>query len=224
MVSLYEDLAAHIECDGFLIENDAYLSDSEDFSPEAAKLYREELNILERNPEVFKPKELKRWSDRKQKQLDLHVAALRNAIRRTRPHALIGRSLHTATLWDPKASEWLAQNYSEALKHHDFLVIPVSPENYKTESSTAWISQLGKLANQHHSGLEKTVFSLEVLNPESQRWLSRRFWQRRVDALIEGGASHISYYPDRGASSDLPELGDIRDVMGRIPPSGATLE
>ena len=223
MTSLYEDLAANIECDGYLIENDAYLSDSEDFSPAASELYRDELDIRERNPEVFKPDELKRWTDRKSKQLDMHLAALRKVIHRARPSALIGRTIHAATLWDPGTDKWLAQNYAQALKNNDFVVIPVSPESYQAENSQAWITDICQWANKHATGLDKTVFSIEVLNTDTQHWLSRRFWKRRTQALMQGGAVHVSYFPDRGALADLPKIADVHEIMSGIAPRGASI-
>ena len=43
-------------------------------------------------------------------------------------------------MWDPKAEEWFGQNYARALKNNDFVVIPVSPENYKAVNTVTWIS------------------------------------------------------------------------------------
>ena len=213
MKPLYEELATSVECDGYLIENDVYLSDSEDFSPAAAQIYRDELEIRERNPEYFSKDQKKKWTERKRKQLEKHIDILGNTITRIRPHAMIGRTVHAATLWDPKAEEWLGQNFARALQNHDFIVIPVSPETYKAQVPVEWVSELGGIAAKHHGGKHKTVFAVEVRNPDSQRWLSRHFWKRRVDALLKGGASHISYYPDMGIEDDQPDIQDVRSVM-----------
>ena len=213
MTALYEDLAATVDFDGLLIENDAFITEDEDFSVSAAEVYRETLGLYERNPEHLSKDQVASVTALKVKYLESLLAELRASVKRYRPSARLAREIHAAAVINENADVWLAQNFKIALEGHDTVLVPVSPEAYSAVDPMVWLNELTVAAVGHPLALEKTVFSISIQTPETKSWLSRRAWSRRVNTLSQLGARHFSYFPDRWNTDSKPTIHHVKSAM-----------
>jgi biofilm PGA synthesis lipoprotein PgaB len=213
LTKLYEDLAAAVDFEGVLFENDAFMTEDEDFSISAAKVYRDTLNLYERNPEHLDEDQIQAITALKVKYLESLLAELRASVKRYRPSARLAREIHAAAVINERADVWLAQNFKSALDSHDAVLIPVSPEAYSAVDPMVWLNELTVAAIGQPLALEKAVFSIAIQAPQNKSWLSRRDWARRVNTLSQLGARHFSYFPDRWNTDSKPTIHNVKSAM-----------
>jgi biofilm PGA synthesis lipoprotein PgaB len=211
MVTLYQDLAIHANFQGVIFQDDGYLNDAEDFSPEARAVYR---GICGGDmPYALLPSAQKRqWYRRKTAQLFALTDELQRAVRRYRPQAHFARTLYAPVLAEPASEEWFAQNYAESLQAYDSVVIMSYPIMEGVRNPVPWLKRLVRAAGKHPGGLEKTVFKVQTYDWNRKRWIPARTVNRWLRTLVAAGARHIAYYPDNYLE-DKPAGAVVRDMM-----------
>ncbi len=210
---LYEDLAVNAAVDGVLFQDDAYLTNMEDFSPDALKEYLKITGGSLKDPEDLSQDEQNAWTQKKTDQLIYFSQELMKAVRYYRPEARFARNLYPSVLTDPKGEESFAQNYEQTLKKYDYAVVMVYPylEEIKSRRDR-WFKQLVDTAKAHPQGLEKTVFKIQAFDWNKKVWLKTEMLNNWLEALVADGAYHLAYYPD-DFLEDHPRADEIRMMM-----------
>ena len=210
---LYSDMASDAAIDGVLFQDDGYLTDFEDFSPDALKEYLKITGGKFKDPQALTQREDREWMQRKTDQLIALTEFLKKAVRYYRPEALFCRNLYPPVLLDPKSEEWFAQNYQKTLDSYDYAVVMVYPYlegihgNFKV-----WFKQLVDVAKAHPGGIEKTVFKIQAFDWRRKVWIKTEMLNDWLRTLVADGAYHVGYYPDDFVQ-DHPRASVIRKMM-----------
>ena len=211
---LYDDLAAYSQIDGVLFQDDAYLTDYEDYHPLAMDAYKAALGA------DFSPKNdgedakaAKAWGEYKTQVLIDYTKELKAVVKRIRPESKFARNIYANMLINPQAEAWFAQNYRTFLKSYDEVVVMAYPQMEKAGNPAKWLTRLVEEAKAA-KGLHKTVFKLQAYNWKKERWVgSEALLEEMRDVLVAGGV-HLAYYPDNPLENK-PDLSTIRLEMSR---------
>jgi len=213
MRRLYEDLAIHVRFHGVLFQDDAYLTDREDFHPSAVAAARKAFGA---NPadDRLTPAHEHAWVRLKQQQLTRFTQGLLDAVHVYRPAARSARTLYARSLLDPASEAWFAQNYADCLSNYDFTVILAYPEmeGIGLWRTSGWLEQLVHRAMSYPDALDRTVFKLQAYDWKRKSPIPADRLLDRVRVLVAAGARHVAYYPD-DYTRDQPSLHIIRKEM-----------
>lgn len=213
MREIYEDLASHAQIDGILFQDDAYLSDFEDYNPQALQAYRQHLG-----PD-FQPANDNEdhqgalgWAHYKGQAITAFIEDLKNTVRKYRPDARFTRNLYATILTKPESEAWFAQNFEDYLQHYDEIVIMAYPEMEKQADADRWLKRLVQQVYAHPGAIKKTVFKLQTFDWKQNHWINSNTILDRMRTILAAGGIHLSYYPDN-VFKDKPEEQRIRLEM-----------
>lgn len=218
LVALYEDLAKHASFDGVLFLDDGYLTDREDFHPEALAVYAGIAGDPSVDPETLTDEQRRRWTAAKIDQLMRLTAELKQAVLQHRPKSSLGpttsfaRTLYATIVTDPESEAWWCQSYARSLAEDDFSVIMAYPRMEGVAHPERWLERLVRIAADHPQGLDKTVFKVQTYDWNADRWIPTTTVHRWLRRLVAAGAHHIGYYPD-DCFADQPRAETIRLIM-----------
>jgi biofilm PGA synthesis lipoprotein PgaB len=194
---MYEDLAAHSQIDGIVFQDDAYLTDKEDFHPIALKNYRDFFGKEIAPHEFEKDSGLAvKWSRYKTEFLIEFTKALQQRVRKYRPNAMFTRNLYAIILTNPESEQWFAQNYELFLLHYDYAVVMAYPQMEKIKRPSPWLEGLVKTTRGFAHGLEKTVFKVQAYDWSQETWIKEEILLHEIRTIFSSGGKHIAYYPD----------------------------
>jgi poly-beta-1,6-N-acetyl-D-glucosamine N-deacetylase len=206
--TVFEDLAAYTQIDGILFQDDAYLTDFEDYHPLAMSAYKSALGptFIPKN-DTENSKAAKKWGEYKTQILIDYTKKLVEDTKRTRPEAKFARNLYAEVLTNPDSEAWFAQNYQAFLDNYDEVVVMAYPQMEKARNPSSWLKQLVNEARAH-KGLEKTVFKLQAYDWKKEKWLNSKFLLEEMRDVLAAGGIHLAYYPDNAAENE-PVLSTI---------------
>ncbi|MBF0503821.1 MAG: poly-beta-1,6-N-acetyl-D-glucosamine N-deacetylase PgaB [Candidatus Omnitrophica bacterium] len=213
LYQLYADLASNAAIDGVLFQDDGYLTDFEDFHPDALKEYFKITGRGIKDPQQLTQQQAHQWMQRKTDQLIDLTEYLKKAVRYYRPEALFCRNLYSPVLLDPDSEEWFAQNYQKTLDSYDYAVVMVYPYLEEIHGDfKVWFKHLVDAARTHPHGIEKTIFKIQAFDWHKKVWLKPEMLNGWLRALVALGAHHVGYYPDDFVQ-DHPRASVIREMM-----------
>lgn len=211
--SLYEDLAAHAQIRGILFQDDAYLSDTEDFNSMAIEKYKDRFGRGTAVENLGKdPVTAKQWVRYKTDTLMDYTYSLAEGARKFRPGILLARNLYSAVLENREAEAWFAQNYELFLKNYDYTVVMAYPQMERIKKPSLWLKKLAGIAKGYPDGIEKTVFKLQAYDWRREVWIKEDDLLEEFRDILSSGGKHIAYYPDN-FQQDKPALMKIRLEM-----------
>ncbi len=211
--TMYEDLAAHSQIHGILFQDDAYLTDKEDYHPLALASYKSYCgrdmtpHDADRNPGLAM-----NWAKFKTAALIDFTKHLMEAVRKYRPEALFARNLYASILTDPESEIWLAQNYEAFLDVYDQVVIMAYPQMEKVSYPSEWLEEVLTEVIGFPHGLEKTVFKIQAYDWSHEKWIEGGVLIKGFRDILACGGKHLAYYPD-DFWIDQPVLEKIRLEM-----------
>lgn len=211
--ALYEDLAARSQIHGILFQDDAYLTDREDYHPLAVAGYQSRFGRditpgeLESNPELAT-----NWARYKTEALINFTKALMEGVKKYRPEARFARNLYARVLTNPESEMWFAQNYKLFLEAYDQVVIMAYPQMEQVNRPPEWLAGLVAKTKDFHQGAEKTVFKVQAYDWGREAWLEDRLLLGEIRDVLASGGKHIAYYPDN-FRINKPSLRKIRLEM-----------
>ena len=157
---IFRDLAANVNFEGILFQDDVFLTDHEDFNPSAVaafqKAYGTELTPAIVNNDELKPK----WIQLKTDTLNNYVNELIKTVHVYRPTAKIARNIYSEAVTKPASQEWFAQNFESYLQNYDYTVIMVYSRMEKIGSPRKvhkWMDELMDRVNRYN-GNNKVIF------------------------------------------------------------------
>ncbi len=210
---LYEDLAAYSQIQGVLFQDDAYLTDNEDYHPAAISGYESLFKGKMLSDEIRNNPELrKKWSRHKTEALIDLTASLMDEVRRYRPDALFGRNLYSIVLTEPESETWFAQDYELFLKNYDHVVVMAYPQMEKVKDQSEWLEGLVEKSKAFPDGIEKTIFKVQAFDWANRSWIEDELLLDEMRDILSSGGRHIAYYPDN-LWMDKPDIKKIRLEM-----------
>jgi len=194
---LYEDLAAHAQIQGILFQDDAYLTEEEDYHPLALNNYEAvfdqdmaSINVKEQ------PQLRKKWARHKTEVLIEFTKTLAEGVRKYRPNAKFARNLYAPLLTHPESELWFAQDYELFLQNYDQVVVMAYQRLEDVEAPLRWYKALVERARNFPSGPEKSVFKVQTYDWEKEAWLGDEIIIKGIRQILAAGGHHVAYYPD----------------------------
>ena len=121
---IFADLAARVQFDGILIQDDAYLAETEDFHPAAVEAFRKRYGASPEPQALKADKDLNaKWVAFKTEALDRYIGEIVTTVRIYRPGAAIARNIYSSVVTNPDATTWFAQDFKSYLKAYDYTVV-----------------------------------------------------------------------------------------------------
>ena len=201
--SIFASLARQVNLDGILFQDDAYLTDKEDFHPAARQKFREVSGVELYSPDSLDADLTSRWTALKTQTLDTYLKELGNTVRVYRPRAELARNIYSIVVTNPEAENWFAQNLQNFLTQYNYTVIMAYSRMEGIKNRKAWYDKLISII-RNHDALEKTVFKVQTFDWRTKRWLDDVDVKNDLSHLLSQGARHIAYYPD-DALADRPQ-------------------
>jgi biofilm PGA synthesis lipoprotein PgaB len=210
---MYRGLAAHSQIEGVLFQDDAYLTDHEDFHSSAINKYPDKFGKAATMVHLNDNSGLaKDWARYKSEALIDFTNSLGQGIRKYRPNALFARNLYAELMLQPEAEQWFAQDYNLFLSNYDYVVVMAYPQMEGVNRSSKWLKKLVGRAKESPQGVEKTVFKIQTYNWKKEKWISNRRLLRELKDILSSGGRHLAYYPDN-VWEDRPALNTIKLEM-----------
>ena len=211
---IYRDLGANVNFDGVLLQDDAFLTDEEDFHPRAAAAFQKALGI-ELTPAVLKDEPTKaKWISLKTETLDNCINELIRTIHIYRPRAKIARNIYSEAVTNPVSQAWFAQNLDDYLRTYDYSVIMAYSQMEKIGGigkTKNWQQQLVDLVNRRQA-LDRVIFKVQAFDWAKKNWVEEKTLVAEISNLLALGARHVAYYPD-GVIEDKPRRKDLATII-----------
>ncbi len=214
---IYEDLARLAPLDGLIFHDDAYLSDHEDASEWALKVYRDnwklpaDIGAIRADAQLFE-----RWTRRKTKALAQWTDALAERARRYRPDLKTARNMYATVIMNPRAEAWLAQSLDVFLEHYDYVALMAMPYMEQARDPQAWLASLVARVAATPGALDKTVFELQSVDWRKQAPVDGAVLADQMQLLLHKGVLNFGYYPDDFIQG-RPSLDAVRAVISLAP-------
>ena len=207
-----------VSLDGIVFEDDAYLTDAEDLNPAALAEAQSVLGAGFVSADGMTESRKIKWTRLKTRQLDSLLKHAAAAAAERQPELKFARKIYAPAVLLPHAEEWLAQNYRDALRDCDTVIVTVSPETQGVRKVSSWLKKLVTAVAETPNGTEKTVFMVSTRDDGKRRWVSEKTLRKRCEILRQAGASHVAYGPD-DFEVDRPRMADFRDALTYVPPA-----
>ncbi|TCM65800.1 biofilm PGA synthesis lipoprotein PgaB [Acinetobacter calcoaceticus] len=216
ITGIYQDLAKSTPFNGILFHDDATLSDYEDASPAAMKVYAEhglpsDLAAIRNNDQ-----DLQKWTALKTRTLDDFALQLAAEIRQYQPFLLTARNMYAQVALSAYAENWYAQSLEESLNKYDFTAIMAMPYMEQAEDEQKFYQDLVKRVKQYPQGMKKTVFELQAVNWRNNQKIPTQEMAKSIASLYQQGALHVGYYPDDPIQGH-PDTAIMRNVFESKP-------
>ena len=193
---LFEDLGSKALISGILFQDDSYLTDDEDFHPDALAAFSEHTGQqVEPEALVADGPVRKQWARFKTERLIAYLDGLADRVRKFRPDARIARNIYAGLLTNPDSEQWFAQNYNLFLKHYDHVVVMAYPQMEKARRPLKWLETLASAA-AHPLARQKTIFKLQAYDWQRRQWIDEALLLKEMRMVLSAGMRHLAYYPD----------------------------
>jgi biofilm PGA synthesis lipoprotein PgaB len=209
---IFRDLAARVQFDGILIQDDAYLAETEDFHPAAVDAFRSRYGVAPEPEKLKADKELSaKWVAFKAEALDRHIGEIVKTVRTYRPGATIARNLYSSVVTNPDATKWFAQDFKSYLKTYDYTVVMAYAAMEGKKDSRKWYRELFNAAGGRENA-DRVVFKMQAYDWKGEKWLSDGALKDDLTFLLSLGAQHVAYYPDN-PYENKPDVEKISTIL-----------
>ncbi len=214
---IYEDLARQAPFDGLIFHDDAYLSDHEDGSEWALKIYRDnwklpaDVKVIRDDPDL-----LQRWTRHKTKALAQWTDALTERVRLYRPMIKTARNMYASVIMNPRSETWFAQSLDVFLEHYDYVAVMAMPYMEQAEDPQVWLRSLVARVASRPDALNKTVFELQSVDWRKGVPVDGDVLADQMRLLLRSGAGNFGYYPDDFIQG-RPSLDAVRSIISLVP-------
>ena len=214
---IYQDVARLTSVDGILYHDDALLSDFEDASPAALRVYA--ANGLPGSIAALRadPATLQRWTRFKTRYLTDFTHELTAKVRAIRgPQVQTARNLFAEPMLNPDSEAWLAQNLDDFLANYNWTAPMAMPlmEGKSLHQSGTWLEDLVATVKARPGALKRTVFELQARDwaAKPAADISAEQMADWMGRLKRQGATSFGYYPDNFLENS-PNLKTVRPAL-----------
>jgi len=210
--AIFRDLAAHVDFDGILFQDDAYLSDKEDFHPDAIKKFKALYGVEPRPARLENDAAMKKnWVQLKTDTLDEYLLEIAGTVKRYRPHAVIARNIYAEVVTNPGATEWYAQDLGSYLKHYDYTVVMAYAAMEEVAKPKRWYEKLYQAVKETGQA-DRVVFKLQAYDWRNKQWIDDQAMRDDLTFLLAMGVRHVAYYPD-DVFLNKPDIDAIASIL-----------
>ena len=210
--TIFRDLAAYVDFDGILFQDDAYLNDREDFHPEAVKKFKALYGVEPRPARLESDAVLKKnWAQLKTDTLDQYLLEIAATVKGYRPHAVMARNIYGEVVTNPDAKEWFAQDLSSYIRHYDYTVIMAYAAMEEIAKPKRWYAKLHQ-AVKDTGHVERVIFKLQAYDWGNKRWLGDQAIRDDLTFLLALGVHHVAYYPD-DVFDNKPDVDAVASIL-----------
>lgn len=193
---IYQDLAKSSTFNGIIFHDDATLSDYEDASPAALKVYQQaglpaSLEDIRKNDQY-----LQKWTALKTKAIDDFTMRLAQEVRNYQPFLMTARNLYAQVALSAYAENWYAQSLEESLNRYDFTAIMAMPYMEQVKDKDQFFKNLVTRVKQYPNGIKKTIFEIQAVDWRNNQKVSSEEMADTFKSLYQQGVMHVGYYPD----------------------------
>jgi biofilm PGA synthesis lipoprotein PgaB len=164
--TLYEELAAHSQIDGVLLQDDDCLSREKD----------QEGDMTETIIDFTKN--------------------LMEGVENYNHEARFARNICPAAQDDAASKASFDRNYELSLQTYDLVVVKASPRIAGADNPSVWLKELVKTAKGKSGAIKKSVFKVESYDWKGKEWRDETLLLEEIRDLLSAGARNIAYYPD----------------------------
>ena len=193
---IYQDLAKSTPFNGILFHDDATLSDYEDASPEAMRVYAQHglpTDLAEIRKDDAK---LQKWTALKTDTIDDFAMELAAEVRLYQPFLMTARNMYAQVALSAYSENWYSQSLEQSLKKYDFTAIMAMPYMEQAPDAKQFYHNLVKRVKQQPQGLKKAVFELQAVNWRTGEKIPTTEMTDTIKSLYQQGVLHVGYYPD----------------------------
>ncbi len=212
ITQIYSDLASSVPLNGIVFGDDAYLTDKEDFNPEALNVYSNKLGINKLVLSELDPVQCSALADLRSEQLDILCETIMISVKEKQPQIQFIRTLYASAINHPPSEEWLAQNYKKALQLYNQVLVLADPELEQSRSRRSWVRGLCESVIAEPSGAERTIFALPNYSNVQRNWISAHQQAKLVRVLSKAGLNSFVLGPD-DYIADRPRLKKIKRLF-----------
>jgi biofilm PGA synthesis lipoprotein PgaB len=212
--SIYRDLSAHVRFDGIMFQDDAYLSDNEDYHSSALQEFKKQYGI-DLEPSMLEDDAIRsKWVAMKTEKIDWFTRELKKVVQQYRPTAKFARNIYSEVVLNPSAQEWFSQNFEEYLKQYDYTVIMAYPQMEGMHSIRSAIKWYGSLICKvdEYNAQKKVIFKIQSYDWAMKTWIDEDIMVRELTYLLSSGAKHVGYYPDN-VYENKPNIDEIVSII-----------
>jgi biofilm PGA synthesis lipoprotein PgaB len=210
--TIFHDLAAIVHLDGILIQDDAYLSEMEDFHPVALEAFQKRYGISPEPEKLKTDRELStKWATFKTEALNRHVDEIIRIVRVYRPEAAIARNIYAEAVTNPESKIWFSQDFKSYLEKYDYTVVMAYAAMEGKWNSRKWYRELFNAAGGREQA-GKIIYKLQAYDWKKETWLEGRDLKKDLTFLLSIGANHVAYYPD-DVHRNRPDVKTLSSIL-----------
>lgn len=193
---IYLDFMQSNSVDGVLYHDDVTLSDYEDSSNIAKKMYQswgfnsDQLLKQSKHP---KPSQLAKF---KTAYLDQFAEGISKIIKQQQPNMLTARNMYAPVVLDPESENWFSQSMPSTYQYYDYNAIMAMPYMEEADDHQQFYLDLIQQSKKYDPTLDRTIFELQAVNWINNQKLSTQEITETIQFLKQHGVKHIGYYPD----------------------------
>ena len=193
---IYLDFMQSNSVDGILYHDDVTLSDYEDSSNIAKKMYQswgfnsDQLLKQSKHP---KPSQLAKF---KTAYLDQFAEGISKIIKQQQPNMLTARNMYAPVVLDPESENWFSQSMPSTYQYYDYNAIMAMPYMEEADDHQQFYLDLIQQSKKYDPTLDRTIFELQAVNWINNQKLSTQEITETIQFLKQHGVKHIGYYPD----------------------------
>ena len=196
VAEIFTDFLQSNSVDGILYHDDITLSDYEDSSASAQKMYIswgfKDLSVLSKpnHPQQFE------FAQHKTAYLDQFAAGISQILKKQQPNLITARNMYAPVVLNPKSGQWFSQSQISTLQHYDYNAIMAMPYMEESRNHRQFYLDLIAQVKKYDPNLDRTIFELQTVNWRNQQKISTQELQHTIQLLEQHGVKHIGYYPD----------------------------
>ena len=193
---IYLDFMQSNSVDGILYHDDVTLSDYEDSSNIAKKMYQswgfnsDQLLKQSKHP---KPSQLAKF---KTAYLDQFAQGISKIIKQQQPNMLAARNMYAPVVLDPESENWFSQSMPSTYQYYDYNAIMAMPYMEEADDHQQFYLDLIQQSKKYDPTLDRTIFELQAVNWINNQKISTQEITETIQFLKQHGVKHIGYYPD----------------------------
>ena len=193
---IYLDFMQSNSVDGILYHDDVTLSDYEDSSNIAKKMYQSwgfNADQLLKQSKHPKPSQLAKF---KTAYLDQFAQGISKIIKQQQPNMLTARNMYAPVVLDPESENWFSQSMPSTYQYYDYNAIMAMPYMEEANDHQQFYLDLIQQSKKYDPTLDRTIFELQAVNWINNQKLSTQEITETIQFLKQHGVKHIGYYPD----------------------------
>ena len=210
---IYEDLAIHASFSGLLFHDDAYLSDFEDASSTAMRIYQDFWHLPGSLQQIrSKPVLFSQWTNDKIRTLTNWTQTLTERVRAFRPNIKTARNMYAEVALNPASETWFSQSLDNFLANYDYTAILAMPFLEKAIEPQRWLKKLVTSVARKPGALKRTVFELQSIDWQSKQPVANNVLRQQMELLLTLDVENFGYYPDDFLKAH-PDISVIKPLM-----------